>query len=73
MDGPEEGLWCWLEVINGVGRVSLYRSSVPRPLSVGNSRSLSLAFSFLIFLHLVRLENKNNAFHLQRGLETSAN
>lgn len=63
---------CWL--ICGVGGVSLYRSSVLRPLSVENSRSLSLAFSFLIFfLHLVRLENKNNTFHLQRALETSAN
>lgn len=38
---------CWL--IYDVGGESLYRNSVPRPLSVGNSRSLSLAFSFLGF------------------------
>lgn len=62
------------QLMHGVGGVSLYRSSVLRPLSVGNSRSLSLAFSFLIlFSHLVRLENKNNTFNLQRALETSAN
>lgn len=67
------------QLIYIVGGVSLYRSSVPRPLSVGNSRSLSLAFCFLIFFlvrgffPLVRFENKNNTFHLQRALQTSAN
>lgn len=32
------------QLIYGVGGVALYRSSVLRPLSVGNRRSLSLAF-----------------------------
>lgn len=61
------------QLIYTVGGVSLYRSSVPRPLSVGNSRCLSLAFFNIFFLPLVRLENKNNTFHLQRALQTSTN
>lgn len=40
------------QLIHDVGGVSLYRSSVLRPLSVGNSRSFSLAFSFLIFFFI---------------------
>lgn len=38
------------QLIYTVGGVSPYTRSVRRPLSVGNSRSLSLAFSFFFFL-----------------------
>lgn len=63
------------QLIYTVGGMSLYWSSAARPPSVGNSRSLTLAFSFLIYFFFpsVRLENKNNTFHLQRALQTSAN